>query len=65
MFKAHFKQYLQTEGMDLSGYFGVRDGRGGGEVNLEQIFVPDRCGREIWGYEELMVRGGVVPGQAV
>lgn len=37
---------LQTEGMDLTGCLGARDARGGGEVNLEQIFVPDRCGRE-------------------
>lgn len=44
--KADSRQSLQTEGMDMTGKLGVRDGRGGGEVNLEQIFVCHKCGRE-------------------
>lgn len=48
--KADSRQSLQTKGLDMTGKLGVRDGRGGGKVNLEHICVPDRHGRErFWG----------------
>lgn len=47
MCEAESRQYLQTEGMDLAGCLGARDGRGGDEVNLEQIVVPDQWERDL------------------